>query len=72
VEIVEQGTGIDPASIRATLDGKPLVVEPDLPRSRILAELPASTQPGPHVLTLELADWGGLAAACRIPVHCRP
>lgn len=72
VAVIEQGTGIDAASIRATLDGKPLVVEPDLPRDRILVELPAATQPGSHVLTLELADLGGLTGACRIRVHCRP
>ncbi len=58
VAINDEGiaTGVDPASIRATLDGAPLIVEPDLIRDRVLVTVPDATESGPHELVIEAAD----------------
>ena len=46
VEIVDRGTGVDDATIRATLGGAPLIVEPDLIRDRVLVTVPDATGAG--------------------------
>jgi hypothetical protein len=56
IGLADAGSGIDPATLRATLDGKPWVVEPDLPRDRILVELPTVLVPGRYALRVEVAD----------------
>ncbi len=70
VVISEGGSGVDPASITATLDGRPFFPEPDLPRSRLLVELPADTPAGVHDLKLTLRDRCGNEASCDLVVTC--
>ncbi|MBK7188191.1 MAG: hypothetical protein IPH86_05755 [bacterium] len=65
-----RGRGSPPGSLRARWDGRPLVVEPDLLRDRILVELPDSTASGRHLLEIEVADEAGLTARAAIPVRC--
>jgi len=55
----DRGAGIDPETLRGTLDGRPWYPEPDLPRHRLLAALPDSLAPGPHRLEIEVRDRAG-------------
>jgi hypothetical protein len=71
VEIVDRGTGVDDATITAALDGRPLVVEPDLIRHRVLVTVPDETPPGGHSLRLEAADEAGNRAVRTVPVEVR-
>ncbi len=70
VVVTETGAGVDPASVTATLDGAVLVPEPDLPRSRLLVELPADVPPGSHDLTIALADKCGNEATLSVTLRC--
>jgi hypothetical protein len=72
VPVADAGAGVDPASLRARWDGRPLVVEPDPLRDRVLVAIPDSTRAGRHRLELEAADAAGLRAAVVIEVDCRP
>lgn len=72
VPVADAGAGIDPASLRARWDGRPLGVEPDPLRDRVLVAIPDSTRAGTHRLELEAADAAGLRAAVVIEVDCRP
>lgn len=71
VEIVDRGTGVDDATIRATLDGAPLIVEPDLIRDRVLVTVPDTTAPGRHELRLEAEDEAGNRAVRAVVVEVR-
>jgi hypothetical protein len=71
VAVGDRGTGVDLATLDARLDGAPIILEPDLPRSRLLVTLPDAVQPGRHVLELELADRAGNPATATIEVICR-
>lgn len=64
------GTGVDPATITATLDGAPLILEPDLIRDRVLVTVPDATAVGDHELVLELADRAGNPARAVIRLGC--
>ncbi len=70
VAVVEDGAGVDPSSVTATLDGKVLIPEPDLPRSRLLVELPTDVPPGTHFLTLAVADKCGNRAELTVTLKC--
>ncbi|MBK9473188.1 MAG: M23 family metallopeptidase [bacterium] len=70
VSVNDAGAGVAAGSLRALWDGRPLVVEPDLLRDRMLVELPDSTGSGRHLLEIEVADEAGLTARAAIPVRC--
>jgi hypothetical protein len=70
VPVTDAGSGVAPSSIRATWDGRPLVVEPDLLRDRVLVEIPDTAAPGDHVLSLEAVDEAGLSQDGHWTVHC--
>jgi len=59
IRMDDLGAGIDTSSIRLRLDGRPLIAEPDLPRDRLLVELPDAATPGAHRLEVEIADRAG-------------
>ncbi len=65
VSLEDAGAGVDADSLSARWDGRPLVVEPDLPRRRVLVEIPDTTRAGPHVLELRAVDRAGNAATRR-------
>jgi len=69
VAVVDAGTGVDPASITATLDGRPLVVEPDLVRDRVLVTVPDATPAGRHELVLAAADRAGNGSTRTLELH---
>jgi hypothetical protein len=71
VSLTDLGSGIATSTINATLDGEPLVVEPDLPRRRILVELPDNLPAGGHVLVVHAADEAGNEATADVLVECR-
>lgn len=71
VEIVDRGTGVDDATITAALDDRPLIVEPDLVRHRVLVTVPDQTPPGGHRLRLEAADEAGNRAVRTVSVEVR-
>lgn len=71
VALADAGSGVDPDRLRAALDGRPLTVEPDLIRGRLLVELPDTVGAGPHVLEIEVRDRAGHAARRRIALVCR-
>jgi len=71
VAVVDKGTGVAEGSLAATLDGAPLIVEPDLIRDRVLVTVPDATAPGRHALRLEAADEAGNTAARTIAVEVR-
>ncbi len=66
VAVRDLGAGLAAESIRVLLDGKPLLVEPDLPRDRILVEFPDEMTPGAHHLAIEAADRTGHVAALEL------
>jgi len=72
VGVTDAGSGVAAASIAARWDGRPLVVEPDLLRDRVLVELPDSTRAGDHVLELEVADGAGHRTRRTLAVRCGP
>ena len=71
VDLLDPGSGLAPESITATLDGQPIIVEPDLPRNRILVELPDHLGPGLHVLYLKVADETGNGTEAEVLIECR-
>ncbi len=71
VDLLDLGSGIAPESITATLDGQPIIVEPDLPRDRVLVELPDELESGKHVLHLKAADEAGNEAEAEVFLDCR-
>jgi hypothetical protein len=72
VDLLDLGSGIAPETIATTLDGQPLIVEPDLPRKRILVELPDDLPAGGHILAVKVADRAGNEASADVRLHCRP
>jgi hypothetical protein len=46
-------------------------VEPDLPRNRILVELPDDLPPGGHVLRVKVADEAENVAEAEVTIDCR-
>ena len=72
VEEGDVGVGVDPATIGVSLDGAPLIAEPDLIRDRILVTVPDATVSGLHVLTVEATDQAGNRATATIEVICAP
>lgn len=71
VGVRDAGAGVVADSLRARWDGRPLVVEPDLPRDRVLVEVPDDAAPGRHELELEAVDAAGRRAVGRLTVQCR-
>ncbi|MCK9994813.1 MAG: M23 family metallopeptidase [Candidatus Krumholzibacteria bacterium] len=71
VGLLDLGSGIAPESIIATLDGQPIIVEPDLPRDRVLVELPDELAVGRHVLHLKAADEAENEAEAEVLIDCR-
>jgi hypothetical protein len=65
------GSGLDPQSCRAVLDGRSLICEPDLPRQRFLLELPDSLGAGEHTLDFRVRDRAGLPKERTWRVVCR-
>jgi hypothetical protein len=68
----EEGSGICADSCRLTVDGRMLIVEPDLPRQRLLVELPDTLTAGVHDLEVTVQDRSGLQASAGFPLVCRP
>lgn len=71
VDLLDLGSGIAPESITAMIDGQPIIVEPDLPRDRVLVELPDDLGPGRHVLNLKAADEAENEAEAEVLIDCR-
>ncbi len=59
VRLEDLGSGISAETIAAVWDGAPLIVEPDLPRNRILVTVPDDAPAGIHLLKLGAADRAG-------------
>lgn len=55
-------SGIDVESIDVKLDGMNLIVEPDMPRKRLLINIPDATTEGDHILEVTVSDNSGLSA----------
>ncbi len=64
----EAGAGVAADGLAAWLDGVALLPEPDLPRDRLLVELPDATAPGPHALVVEVADRAGNRTRRELPL----
>jgi murein DD-endopeptidase MepM/ murein hydrolase activator NlpD len=71
VLVVDEGAGIAPETIVVQLEGRPLIAEPDLPRDRILVELPDDLAAGEHHLYVEAADEAGNTAGLDLKILCR-
>jgi hypothetical protein len=71
VDLVDLGSGIAPESITATLDGQVIILEPDLPRDRVLVELPDDISPGRHVLILVAEDKAENESEAEVVIDCR-
>jgi hypothetical protein len=69
VTLADDGSGLDIATLIATLDGRPFIVEPDPIHGRLLAELPDNLAAGPHTLELRVADRAGLSAWRRLALQ---
>jgi hypothetical protein len=63
VPVREKGSGIDPWSAAATLDGEPVVCEWDEYRERLVIPIPASIPAGRKVLSVEVSDRAGNVTA---------
>ena len=59
VPVDEPGTGVDPWSAVAFLDGERMVCEWDGSRDRFLVPLPRFVEPGRRVLQIEVSDRAG-------------
>ena len=66
VPVRDLGSGLAAETIRVQLDGQTLIVEPDLPRDRILVAFPDTMAAGPHQLVIEVADRVGHLANRRL------
>ncbi len=62
VNLDDLGSGVDTGSIKAMLDGHRLIIEPDLPRDRLLVQWPDSMAVGQYLLHIEAADKAGNTA----------
>jgi hypothetical protein len=71
LDLQEEGSGVAAESVRVLLDGELLVVEPDLPRSRLLIELPDELPPGRHRLAVTLSDQAGNQGQGALDILCR-
>ena len=71
LEVLDRGTGVDPATIDVRLDGVPLIVEPDLIRDRILVTVPDATAAGEHSLEVTAEDRAGNRTVARLGIVCR-
>jgi len=71
IPLIDTGSGINPLTLMVWLDGQHLIGEPDLPRNRLLIELPESLAAGTHVLGVEVADWAGRFTTRTIRLECR-
>ncbi len=69
VALWDLGSGLAAETIKVLLDGAPLIVEPDLPRDRILIELPDGMTPGRHKLAIEAADRVGHTVARELEIQ---
>ena len=59
ITLDDLGSGVDTSTLKARLDGYPLIVEPDPPRDRILIEWPDDLAVGDHELQLWVSDAAG-------------
>lgn len=71
IGVLDLGSGVAAESIAVLVDGRPLIAEPDLPRDRILLELPDDLAPGRHRLYLEAADEAGNTASLEVEFTCQ-
>jgi hypothetical protein len=62
ISVADNESGIDVGSIAVTLDDKRLIVEPDMPRHRLIVTLPDATPQGNHILKVSISDKSGLSA----------
>jgi len=69
VGLRDAGSGVAAASINVRLDGRKLIVEPDLPRDRILIEFPDGMAAGPHRIVIEASDRAGRTARRELSVQ---
>lgn len=67
IEVEEEGSGVDPASLRARLGGRSLAPEWDASRGTLRLSLPRGARSG-EVLELELADQQGNRGTLALPV----
>jgi len=70
LDLFDSGSGIAPESISVQLDGQTIIVEPDLPRDRILVEFPDDMAPGSHHLEVKVSDEAGNPASQSYQVFC--
>jgi hypothetical protein len=68
VTVRENGSGVDPNTARAVLDGRQVVCEWDDYRGRLEIPIPASRPPGTARLDVEIRDRAGNRAAGRFTV----
>jgi hypothetical protein len=66
----DRGAGIEPDSCRVLCDGQWLPAEPDLPRDRLLVELPDELVAGEHVLLVRVVDRAGQGTRRRWNLAC--
>lgn len=71
IDLIDKGSGLDTGSITALFDGRPLIVEPDTPRDRLLIEWPENMIPGKHLLHVEATDKAGNTAAATYEIHAQ-
>jgi murein DD-endopeptidase MepM/ murein hydrolase activator NlpD len=71
VPVADHGSGVDWRTLAVTLDGEPLIAEPDPPRDRILVELPDSLGPGTYRLEIAVADRAGHRARAGLDLVLR-
>lgn len=71
VPVLDSGVGLAAESLRVQLDGVPLIVEPDLPRDRILVEFPDAMPAGRHRLVVEASDEAGHTARKELSFEAR-
>lgn len=63
VPVEEEGSGIDPWSASARIDGEPAVCEWDEYRERLVVPIPLSIAPGRRTLVVEVSDRAGNVSA---------
>ncbi|HOX26249.1 MAG TPA: M23 family metallopeptidase [Candidatus Krumholzibacteria bacterium] len=68
IPVGDHGSGIDWPTLAVSLDGAPLVAEPDPPRDRILVELPDTTGAGDHRVQVVVSDRAGRASSATLAV----
>jgi len=70
IPISDKGSGLETNSIHAVCGDNTLFPEPDLPRQRLLVELPDSLPAGEHRLEISVKDRAGLAADYSVILVC--